>query len=131
MRNYSRFNFSIQSALYESYFFNSIKIYFSFTLFFQISFAIFYYIFYTQTRDQIFFNMLRQVEIQLKCHCITSLASKQIQTECLFDVSQPFFRRIKSTIGKNFSLFTFALFESSNTLTRTRYVLFFLLFCAQ
>lgn len=40
---------------------------------------------------------------------MSSLVSKQIQTECLFDVSLPFFRRIKSTI-EIFFLFTFALF---------------------
>lgn len=57
---------------------------------------------HTQHRDQISFNILRQVEIQLKCHCITSLASKQIQTECLFDVPQPFFPQNQKHNWKNF-----------------------------
>lgn len=55
-------------------------------------------------------RIFKASRIQLKCHCISSLPSKQIQTECLFDDPQPFFlRRIKSTI-MIFFLFTFALF---------------------
>lgn len=49
--------------------------------------------------------------IQLKCHCISSLPSKQIQTECLFDDPQPFFHPQNQKHNNDFFfLFTFALF---------------------
>lgn len=60
-----------------------------------------------------------KVEIQLKCHCITSLASKQIQTECLFDVPQPFFRAESKAQLKKFSLYLLSLFSNPQTLLNT------------
>jgi hypothetical protein len=57
---------------------------------------------------------VQENSIKMALYVITALVSKQIHTECLFDVPLPFFRRIKSTIEKN-SLFTFALFASSNS----------------